>query len=467
MADQRVVPPPPLNEPLSRNNGILSPIWANWFTQFYNRAGSSEVTPVTDLEVSDAVDSDTLPTVGIRATEDMRVQSESPDPAPGVGQARKQADDATALAALIVENAIPIARILSLETSRADDQPLAASDTPLARRAMDDPFLIEAINFPAAQRRYADEQFPPCAFVNAIVNGGCLSSHRAQFSLSNTPTYGPVDLLAVSAAGTVGAGTVKQATGAFTLTQTGAACWINGVTLSGGSESVTFRHRIESNVAARFVGKSAFFSARTYHDIGSAKNAVITISSADSADNFGSITQIAQQTISIPNDNNFSLQFSIPDMGANAANGLEISVEIDCGAVTTKNIYLGEMQLTVGGKLREFEMRPLQIDKMLVWRYLRPIVGLVAVANSGSNMQVVLPHPGMRATPTSWEVTAALDMTDGYTADFSQSGPNIGTIHDSTPDNSRADIALFSGLTSGRFHIQRGTSGKILASAEL
>lgn len=465
MADQRVVPPPPLNEPLSRTNGILSPIWANWFTQFYNRAGSSEVTPVTDLEVSDAVDSDTLPTVGIRATEDMRVQSESPDPSPGIGQALKKADDVAALVALIIDNAIPIARILSLETSRADDQPAIAADTPLARRSMDDPFLIEALNFPAAQRRYADEQFPPCAFVNAIINGGCLSSHRANFSLSNTPTYGPVDLLAVSATGTVGAGTVQQATGAFTLTQTGAACFVNGATLSGGSEAIVYRHRIESSVAARFVGKSAFFSARAYHDIGSAKNAVITISSADATDNFGAITQIAQQTISIPNDNNFSLQFSIPDMGTAAANGLEVEVKIVTGAITSKVIYLGELQLTVGDKLRAFEMRPLQADKMLVWRYLRPCVGIIGVANSGSNMQAVLSHPGMRAAPT-YSTTASLDMTDGYTADFSQSSGAV-SIQENTADNGRVDIFNFSGLTSGRFHIQRGTSGKILASAEL
>lgn len=447
MADQRIVPPPPLNEPLTRGNGILSPVWSNWFTQFYNRAGSSESTPVGDLEISDAVDSDTLPTVGIRTAEDTKVQNWNPDPAPGTGQALKKGDENAALIAAIIENAIPIARIISLENSRADDQPLAASDTPITRR-------------------YADEYFPPNGFVNAIVNGGCLSSHRASFSLSNTPTYGPVDLLAVSATGTVGAGTVQQATGAFTLTQTGAACFVNNATLSAGSESIVFRHRIESSVAARFVGKSAFFSARTYHDVGSAVNAIITISSADASDNFGAITQIAQATISVPNDTNFSLQFSIPDMGSAAANGIEVEVVLDCGAVTTKDFYLGELQLTVGDKLRAFEMRPLQIEKWLVWRYLRPIVGFVGVANSGSNMQAPLAHPGMRAAP-SYAATAALDMTDGYTADFSQSSAHVGTVHEQTADNGRVDIANFSGLTSGRFHIHRGTAAKILASAEL
>ena len=83
MADQRIVPRRRLTN-LSLGNGVLSPVWANWFTQFYARAGASEVTPVTDLEVADAVDSDTLPTLGIRAAEDQRIQNENPNPSPGV-----------------------------------------------------------------------------------------------------------------------------------------------------------------------------------------------------------------------------------------------------------------------------------------------------------------------------------------------------------------------------------------------
>ena len=443
---QRIVPPPPLNEPLTRANGILSPVWSNWFTQFYNRAGSSESTPVGDLEISDAVESDTLPTQGIRAVEGLSLEQQTPTGHPAAQFSAKTGELEALLSALTV-NPIPAARILALEEARTAIESLLALETPNTRR-------------------YADEFFAPAGFANAIINGGCLSSHRPSFSLSNTPTYGPVDLLAVSATGTVGAGTVQQATGAFSLTQTGAACFVNGATLSAGSETIVFRHRIESSVAARFVGKSAAFSARAYHDIGSAKNAIITISSADAADNFGAITQIAQATISIPNDTNQSLQFVIPDMGSACANGLEIEVVIDTGAITTKVIYLGELQLTVGAKLREFEMRPLQIEKMLVWRYLRPIVGFLGVANSGSNMQAALAHQGMRAAP-SYTATAALDMTDGYTADFSQSSANVGTVHEQTADNGRVDIANFSGLTSGRFHIHRGTAAKILASAEL
>lgn len=88
------------------------------------------------------------------------------------------------------------------------------------------------------------------------------------------------------------------------------------------------------------------------------------------------------------------------------------------------------------------------------------------MANSASNMQAVFSHPGMRAAP-SYEVDAPIAMTDGYTADFTQSQASITSVHENNADHGRVDIAYFSGLTSGRFHIQRGTGGLILASAEL
>lgn len=305
---------------------------------------------------------------------------------------------------------------------------------------------------------------PYPGLINAIINGGCLLSHRGQQSLSNSWQYGPVDLLAVKAEGTVSAGTIKQVTSAFTLTATGGACFVENATLDS-SGAVLFRRRIEAKDAALFYNQAAHFSARTYHDVGSAMDYIITVRKADAADDFSSTTQIATDTVSVANDTNAGIELTVPDMG-DCRNGIEIEVKIDCGAITTKDFYLAEQQFSVGSVQRPFELRPVALEMKLLHRYLRPVTGLVAVANSGSNMQVVLNHPDMRIAPT-YEVTAALDFTDGYTADFSQSAPHIGTIHENTKDNGRADIALFSGLTSGRFHIQRGTSAMILASAEL
>ncbi len=186
---------------------------------------------------------------------------------------------------------------------------------------------------------------------------------------------------------------------------------------------------------------------------------------ANAPDDFSGVTDIESDTVTLANDTNGGIALMIPTMG-DCSNGIEIEVKIDCGAITTKDFFLAEEQLSIGETKQPFEARPVAFEINLVNRYLRAIAGFVAVANSGSNMQVSFPHPEMRAAP-AYTVTAALDMTDGYTADFSQSAPHIGTIHENNAHGARADIALFSGLTSGRFYIHRSTGAVILASAEL
>lgn len=305
---------------------------------------------------------------------------------------------------------------------------------------------------------------PNPGLVNAIINGGCLVSHRGELTLDNTWQYGAVDLLAVTAEGTVSNGTIKQVTSAYSLTATGGACMVEDATLDA-SGAVLFRHRIESRDARAFANQAAHFSARTYHDAGSTMDYIITVRKADAADDFGSTTDIDSDTVTVANDTNDSIEFSIADMG-DCRNGIEIEVKIDCGAVTTKDFFLAALQFSIGATQKPFEQRPVALETKLVHRFLQPVTGIIGVANSASNMQAVFNHPDMRATP-AYELDAALAFTDGYTADFTQSAPNIGTIHDNNESHGRADIALFSGLTNGRFHIQRGTGGKVLASAEL
>ncbi len=317
----------------------------------------------------------------------------------------------------------------------------------------------------ATSGEYADLQDKPYpGLINGIINGGCLVSHRGSLSLTTGWQYGAVDLLAVKAEGSVSAGTIKQVTSAFSLTATGAACMVENATLTG-SGAILFRRRIEAKDAQAFVNKPAHYSARSYHDTGATQDYIITVRKANAPDDFSGVTDIESDTVTLANDTNGGIALMISDMG-DCSNGIEIEVKIDCGAVTTKDFFLAEEQLSIGEIKQPFESRPFAFETKLVNRYLRPIAGFVAVANSGSNMQVSFSHPEMRAAP-SYTVTAALDMTDGYTADFSQSGPHIGTIHENNAHGARADIALFSGLTSGRFYIHRSTGAVILASAEL
>jgi len=321
----------------------------------------------------------------------------------------------------------------------------------------------------AAQGEKADSAVQPedlayPGLLNAIINGGCQVSHRGQKTLSNAWQYGPVDLLAVKAEGAVSAGTINQATSAYSLAVTGAACFVENVTLDA-SGTVMFRRRIEAKDAAAFYNKPAHFSARTYHETGVTQDYIITVRKADSADDFSSTTDIESDTVTVANDTNASIALMVADMG-DCRNGIEIEVLVDCGAITSKDFFMAEQQFSIGDMQRPFELRPVAFETKLVHRYLRPVAGIIGVANSASNMQAVLSHPDMRITPT-YEALAAISMTDGYVADYDQSAPNIATVHENTAHGGRVDIALFSGLTSGRFHIQRGTSAVVLASAEL
>lgn len=321
----------------------------------------------------------------------------------------------------------------------------------------------------AAQGSKADSAVQPedlvyPGLINAVINGGCLLSHRGQKSLTTSWQYGPVDLLAVKADGTVSAGDIKHISGVYSLSQTGRACFVENATLGSGG-AIYFRHRIEARDAWAFYNKPAHFSARTYHDLGPSVDYVITLRTPTSADNFASLTDIDSDTLAINDDDNTDIAFSIPDMG-DCRNGIEIEIKIDCGAITTKDFYIADLQLSVGAEQRPFELRPVAFETKLLHRFLQPVGGIMGVANSGSNMQAVFSHPGMRIAP-AYEVDAPIAMTDGYTADFTQSMGSITSVHENTPNHGRVDIAYFSGLTSGRFHIQRGSGGLVLASAEL
>ena len=299
---------------------------------------------------------------------------------------------------------------------------------------------------------------------NLVINGCCRVSHRASKSLSTSWQTGPVDLIAVAASGTVSAGTIVQASGVTSLSKSGYACQVQSATLTGAG-TISWRHRIEARNAIALVNGAAMVTARTYHDVGSLVTYTITVNKPTAADNFASVTQIATGTVSVANATNADLGLSVANLGDCSA-GLEVIVSAACGATTTKNLYLGDLQLVAGSLALPMMPRPIATETMLVARYLRPCMGLIGKANSATNIQIVLSHPDMRAAP-SYEATAAMAFTDAVATDFVQSQTSVTTVHDATVHNGRISCGFFSGLTSGTVMLQKGTGGTILASSEL
>lgn len=297
---------------------------------------------------------------------------------------------------------------------------------------------------------------------NAIINGCCRVTHRDNATLSNSWQYGPVDLVGVKALGTVSAGTIKRDS-ASSVTATAFAAWVDSATLDSDGV-VLFRHRIEAKDVWRFKNKPAYFSCRVYHNVGSAINFTTTIRKATASDNFSSTTDITNGTQSIASATASDVTLSVSDMG-DCTNGVEVEVKAVCGAVNTKSFYIGDLQLVIANFKRPFLARPMAMEELLVSRFVRWVRALHGIANSTSAMQLLLSHPNMRVAVT-YSAVNALDLTDGYVADKSQSSAGITTTHEATKDFGRITCSSFSSLTQGRYYFQRGTDKYILASAE-
>ena len=135
---------------------------------------------------------------------------------------------------------------------------------------------------------------------------------------------------------------------------TGKAFKFAGVTLTG--TGVLFqRYRMEAADAVKFKNQTASFSSRVLHDVGSAKDFTVFIRKADVADNFSAVTAIANSGAqSIETATNSDLNFLNISMG-DCSNGIEIEIQMEVGAITTKNVELTELQFEHGVINSDFE----------------------------------------------------------------------------------------------------------------
>lgn len=203
-------------------------------------------------------------------------------------------------------------------------------------------------------------------YQNGIINGGCMVAQRVVPNLSTTYQYGKVDRFAAKGTGTlVSAGTVTQNTSSLLAATKGYEIKLAGVTITG-TGIVYLRYRMEARDALMFKNQPASFSCRIYQDTGGAVNATVYINKANAADNFAAVTAIANSgAISVPNNTATAVKFENINAGSlgDCSNGLEIEIQLACGAVTTKNFTFAEFQFNVGAKAATWQPRP-YIDEL-------------------------------------------------------------------------------------------------------
>lgn len=194
---------------------------------------------------------------------------------------------------------------------------------------------------------------------NAVINGGMMVAQRGDLTLGSAAPaanagYGKVDRFQCWGTGTaVSAGTATQDT-ASGIGRTGYALKLSGVTITG-TGIVFCRHRIEAKNSLRFKNQVASLSAVVKHDVGSAINYTLTVRKANTADTFSATTTIQTgSATSVANATETTIKLENISMG-DCSNGIEIEVKAECGAITTKNFWLTELQLELGTGASAFD----------------------------------------------------------------------------------------------------------------
>lgn len=305
-----------------------------------------------------------------------------------------------------------------------------------------------------------------------IINSGCEVAQRFTApTISSTYQYGQVDRWAAKATGTlVSAGTVTQ-TAAANTGISGYALKLAGVTLTGTGK-VFIRYRMESKDALAFKNNPASFSARVYHDVGSSINYIITVRKPTVADNFASVTDIANSgNISVPTATSTMIKFENINTGSlgDVSNGIEIEIEADPGAITTKNFEFTEFQFNRGSVANQYVQKAYGEELLACRRYcynkVAPGTNLTAVTPpgyGGSSTRIIVPVPvplAMRTDPTI--VATGSDWQAANGIDAGVDGIALALCSDplSSPDNVILQLTTGGGITNYRAYVMRGDGG--------
>lgn len=169
-------------------------------------------------------------------------------------------------------------------------------------------------------------------------------------SLSTSYKYGVVDLVSCKASGTaVSAGVISQdTTGVIASASTPYSAKLTGVTITGTGK-VFFRKWCESKDAIAFINGYGIFGLWCRHDVVGSVPSFLTANAFQSQDSPGTPVQIATGSgapVSVASGTDTFITLAVPNMSVagTVANGFELILEMDCGAITTKNFYATDWQ---------------------------------------------------------------------------------------------------------------------------
>ena len=245
---------------------------------------------------------------------------------------------------------------------------------------------------------------------NILINGGFSVAQRGTLSIKTSLYYGACDrwLMFFNSSGGTGSG--SYVTGYSNL-QSGIA--IAGTSLaSTNANSYAIGQRIEAKDsaavrAALAAGKKLSFQCKIYHDIGSARDVHIRISTANAADNFSSVTaRYTSGNISCASGSWTTVKYEgFSPTNTDFDKGFVLYIMLSTPAIMSgKLVYIGDAQLEIGERCTEVEVRPYATELDLCQRYyLASVCGFRHYNSAGGNVYFghTVNYPTtMRSTPT-------------------------------------------------------------------
>lgn len=291
---------------------------------------------------------------------------------------------------------------------------------------------------------------------NKIINGCCRVAQRGPVAaVNNALTYGGADRIAIYPANftTLTSGTIQQVTNTGNNTASNCAQVLGGLTTTGVG-AVHFVQRLEAAHTVDLSGRMVTVSARVFQDTGADVAVQMSLHKATVTDNFAATTQVdVNKNPGNAVNNAYTTLSATFQLGAGDGNtGLMLFVSFtSIGAVTTKNFYLGDFQMVVGGATPTMQLTPLNYEIARCQRYYEKSYDLTTNPGTATTTAAVHVRPPGATHDHSIEFKTLKRTAPTMTGYNSNSGAT-GTWRDNTAGADRA--LVFANAGHGRVQIQ-------------
>jgi len=299
---------------------------------------------------------------------------------------------------------------------------------------------------------YLNSQSMNLGMRNRIINGNMAINQRGTTSGITSGYF--VDRWTLSGCST-----------SATLTSSLPTGFSSGISINATSGNPIAIQKIEAKNCSDLSGRNVTLSFYA-KNLSNATTLYASLAYATASDNFGSTTTISEQNLGTLTSDWVRYTYTWTNLASGVLNGLALNLL--CAGTGTFSMGITGVQLEVGNAPTPFEFRHFGTELQLCQRYYQQTNSFTGVGASASLYGIVTFPVIMRSSPSIGQ-TAALQITDGVTNDWTQSPTSI-SINSSRVSIYGVDFTAdnFASVTNYRpYFAKQNVTGLITLSAEL